>query len=126
MDAMQSMRKLGFRKWYERALLQSHIHLVLLLLSAVALLAGAEVYSRDLPAASQLSLLACVIASALIGAWALRRYFQLLKHAEFVADQAVCSQCEAYGRWDITTEDVPRQTMQVCCRRCGNRWKIAL
>ena len=126
MDAMQTMRRVGFRKWYERALLQSHVHLVLLLLSTVAQLAGAEVYSRDLPVGSQLSLLACVVASAAIGAWALRRYFQLLQHAEFVADQAACPQCDAYARWDITAEDVPHQTMQVCCRRCGNRWQIAL
>jgi hypothetical protein len=126
MDAMQTMRRLGFRKWYERALLQSHLHLVLLLLSTVALLAGAEVYSRDLPLGSQLTLLACVVASAAIGAWALRRYFVLLQHAEFVADQAACPQCEAYARWDITAEDTRHQTMQVCCRRCGNGWRISL
>ena len=126
MDAMQSIRKLGFRKWYERALLQSHLHLVLLLLSTFALLAGAEVYSRDLPASSQLTLLVCVLVSALIGYWALRRYFYLLHHAEYVADQAVCTQCETYGRWDITDEDAPNQRMRVCCRRCGNRWQITL
>ena len=126
MDAVQAMRKLGFRKWYERALLQSHIHLVLLLLSAIGLLAGAEVYRRDLPATAQLTLVACVIASGWIGYYALRRYLFLLQHAEFIADQAVCAQCETYARWDITAEDAPAHTMQVCCRRCGNLWKIAL
>jgi len=126
MDAVQAMRKHGFRKWYERALLRSHIHLVLLLLSAIALLAGAEVWRRDMPVTTQLSLLACTIASAAIGYWALMRYLHLLKHAEFVADQAVCSSCEAYARWDITDEDAANSTMRVCCRRCGNRWQITL
>ena len=126
MDAMQSIRKLGFRKWYERALMRSHGHLVLLLLSTVGLLVGAEAYSRELPLSSQLTLFACVIASGVIGFWALRRYFFLLRHAEFVADQAVCSKCDTYARWDVTAEDQPSQTMQVCCRRCGHAWQIAL
>jgi hypothetical protein len=126
MDAVQSLRKLGFRKWYERALLHSHAHLVLLLLSTVGLLVGAEAYSRELPVASQLLLFGCIIASGLIGFWALRRYFSLLQHAEFVADQAVCSQCSAYARWDITAEDRTQPAMQVRCRRCGHVWRIEL
>jgi hypothetical protein len=126
MDAIQAMRKLGFRKWYERALLQSHAHLLLLLLSTIGLLVGAEAYSRELPASSQLSLIACVIASGVIGFWALRRYLYLLQHAEFLADQAVCRNCQTYARWDITAEDPSTQSMQVCCRHCDNRWKITL
>jgi hypothetical protein len=126
MDSAQALRKLGFRKWYERALLQSHIHLVLLLLAAIALLAGIEVYDRGLPIQSQLGLLICFIASAAIGVWALRRYFYLMHLAEFVARQAVCPQCDAYGRWRITGVDDPHQTIHVCCRQCGHLWKIAL
>lgn len=126
MDAIQAMRKLGFRKWYERALLQSHAHLLLLLLSTIGLLVGAETYSRELPASSQLSLIACVIASGVIGFWALRRYLYLLQHAEFLADQAVCRNCQTYARWDITAEDSSSQSMQVRCRHCDNRWKITL
>ncbi len=126
MESTQAIRKLGFRKWYERALLQSHIHLVLLLLASIALLGGIEVYRRDLPLQSQLGLLVCFVASAAIGVWALRRYFYLMHLAEFVAGQAACPQCDAYGRWRITGEDEPHRTLQVCCRQCGNPWKIAL
>lgn len=126
MDAMQSIRKLGFRKWYERTMLRSHGNLVLLLFSTLGLLLAAEAYSHDLPASSQLTLLACALASGFIGYWALRRYFHLMREAEFAADQAVCSQCETYGRWDIASEDRSHQTMQVRCRKCGNQWQIAL
>ena len=87
---------------------------------------GAEAFRRDLPASTQLMLAACGIASAAIGYWALRRYLFLLQNAEFLAAQAVCEQCKVYARWDITTEDRGSATMEVCCRRCGHRWKIAL
>jgi hypothetical protein len=126
MPAVQAMRKLGFRKWYERTLLRSHLHLVLLLLSTVGLLGCAEVWRGELALLDHLWLLACVVASALIGLRSLRRYLYLLRHAEYVADQAVCRRCEAYARWDITGEDAPNGRMQVCCRRCGHHWKIAL
>jgi hypothetical protein len=126
MDAMQSIRKLGFRKWYERTLLRCHGNLVLLLLAMLGLLIGAEAYSHELPVSSQLTLLACAVASAVIGYWALRGYFKLMREAEFAADQAVCSQCETYGRWDITSEDRTHKTMQVRCRKCGHPWQIAL
>ena len=123
---MQAIRKLGFRKWYERTLLRCHGNLVLLLLSTLALLIAAEAYSHEAPASSQLTLLACAVASAVIGYWALRGYFRLMREAEFAADQAVCSQCETYGRWDITSENRSQRTMQVRCRKCGHPWQIAL
>ena len=126
MKALQAMRKLGFRKWYERALLRSHGHLVILIACAVAILGAAEAFSSGLSIGSQFALIACVLASAVIGLWALKRYFYLLHHAEFIADQAVCAQCQAYGKWDITGEDPTARQMRVCCRKCGNLWNIAL
>lgn len=126
MDTIQSIRKLGFRQWYQRTLLRSHGNLVLLILSAFALLLSAEAYSRDLAASAQLTLLACAAASALIGAWALRGYFRLMHAAQVAVEQATCAQCEAYGRWTITHEDPSRQQMQVRCRQCDHEWTIAL
>ena len=126
MSAVQTMRRVGFRKWYERELLQSHLHLVLLLLSVIGLLGAAEVFDRHAALPTQLTLVACTLASACIGLWALRRYLYLLRHAEFVADQAVCGGCEAYAKWDITREDAAAPGMRVRCRRCGHVWDIAL
>src|SRR5687768_14071381 len=101
MNAARTIRRLGFRKWYERELLESHAHLVLLLLSTLGLLGSMEVYSLQLPIGSQLDVLACAVVSAVIGVWSLRRYLYLLAHAEFVADQAVCRGCETYAKWEI-------------------------
>ena len=125
MKAVQTIRRLGFRKWYERELLQSHLHLVLLLLSTLALVGAVEVFSDRPPAGTQLAMAACAAVSAAIGLWALRRYLFLLNHAEYVADQAVCAQCESYGKWDVSGEQPALARMGVCCRKCGNRWEIA-
>ena len=126
MKAVKTIRRIGFRKWYERELLQSHMHLVLLVLCSLGMLGSAEAFGVTQPVGSQLVMVACVLASAVIGYWALRRYLYLLNHAEYVADQAVCRQCDTYARWDITAEQAEERSMTVCCRRCGNRWSIGL
>lgn len=38
----EGIRRFGFRKWYERELLSSHAHMLLALLSTIALLASFE------------------------------------------------------------------------------------
>ena len=124
MPTGQTIRRVGFRKWYERELIQSHLHLVLLLLAAIGLLGSAEAYSIKLSAASQLTAIGCGLASAAIGLYALRRYLFLLCHAEFVADQAVCRHCDAYARWELLDETADGARLSVRCRRCEHRWKI--
>lgn len=126
MRASESIRQRGFRKWYERELIQSHMHLVLLLLCALGLLASVELLGDKRPMPDQLLALACATASAAIGLWALRRYIYLLMHAEEVANQAVCPQCQTYAKWTLTGEDETYRRLQVQCRPCGHRWQIDL
>jgi hypothetical protein len=126
MKAVQVIRRLGFRKWYERELLQSHLHLVLLLLATLGMAGAAEAFTARPGPGSQLVMAVCAGVSAVIAAWSLRRYLYLLNHAQFVAEQAVCAQCESYGKWDVTGEEPQAARMGVCCRKCGNRWEIAL
>jgi hypothetical protein len=124
MTTGQTIHRVGFRKWYERELIQSHLHLVLLLLAAIGLLGSAEAYSIKISAASQLTAIVCGLASAAIGLYALRRYLYLLKHAEFVADQAVCRHCDAYAKWELLDEAADGARLSVRCRRCEHRWNI--
>lgn len=126
MGAAGKIRRLGFRKWYERELLGSHANLVLLLLATLALLASAEVYTARLPLLDQLEVLLGATASAVIGIAALRRYLYLLNHAEFVADQAVCGDCDSYAKWDLLDEQADGARLAVRCRHCGHRWTIDL
>ncbi|GIX23908.1 MULTISPECIES: MJ0042-type zinc finger domain-containing protein [Caldimonas] len=124
MTMAQMIRQHGFRKWYERELVLSHLHLVLLVLSLVGLLGSAEAYERGAPLLVQAWVGLCAAASAAIGLWALRRYLALLMHAEHVAHQAQCPACHAYARWSLIDEDQGGQRLQVQCQRCGHRWHI--
>ncbi|HEY9239562.1 MAG TPA: hypothetical protein VIP10_12040 [Burkholderiaceae bacterium] len=124
MKPAAAIRRAGFRKWYERQLLQGHAHMVLLLLCTIAMLGAAEAFGTRGPEASPVSMLLCAAVSAVIGVWALRRYLYLLNHAEYMANQAVCRQCTTYAKWDVVGEESQGASLQVCCRRCGHRWRI--
>jgi hypothetical protein len=124
------IRSHGFRKWYERQLVRSHVHLVLLLLCTVAALGAVEAF----PAAggNRLLMALSLLVAAAIGAWALRRYLWLLMRAEALANQATCPDCQAYARWQVegtgpaAADGDGEATLQACCRGCGSRWQIHL
>lgn len=121
----EALRKRGFRKWYERELLSSHAHMVLLLLCAIGLLGAFEVFSRNASQLDQLIDVAAVILFGAVGVWSLRRYFYLLMHAEQVANQAVCAQCEAYGRFSLVRESRAGDELTVQCKKCQHEWLIS-
>jgi predicted Zn finger-like uncharacterized protein len=121
----EGMRKHGFRKWYERELIQSHLHLVLTLGCVIGLLGAVEVFSIKAPLSVVLGNVIAVLLCAGIGLWALRRYLYLLLHAEETANQAVCPSCEAYGRFTLVAEDSAERRITVRCRGCGHQWPIS-
>ena len=121
------IQRVGFRKWYERELLSSHAHMALALISAVAMMASFEAY-RDASTGEKLLNTAFVLVSAAIALWSMRRYLYLLMHAEEMANQANCPQCEAYGLLTLQDPQDRRESAQrlvpVCCKRCGFRWNL--
>ncbi|HET9821168.1 MAG TPA: MJ0042-type zinc finger domain-containing protein [Burkholderiaceae bacterium] len=125
MKLADGIRKHGFRKWYERELLQSHAHLVLTFCCMIGLFAVFEGLSRRRDWAEQAQDLATLVLCAVVGVWALRRYLYFLNHAEAAALQADCPQCRAYGRFSVVEDDAAAHTLQVCCRKCGQHWTIS-
>lgn len=129
MPIAQSIQKRGFRKWYERELIRSHSHLVLLLLCAVGAIGALEAFSGG--GSERLLMALSLLVSAAVGAWALRRYLSFLMRAELIANQASCPECQSYGRWlieasesnDIRQPDAGAR-LSVCCRKCSHRWRI--
>lgn len=119
----EGVRRFGFRKWYERELLSSHAHLLLTLLSSVALIGLLEAFQDASPADKLLDVL-LFIASGAIGLWSLRRYLYLLTHAEEVANQANCPACGTYARFEVMGEDRRNGQIAVCCRACRQEWTI--
>ena len=78
---VESVKRIGFRKWYERQLLSSHAHMVLAFLSAIGLMASVEAHGTAQGATQAADLLFMIVCAA-IGLWALRRYIFLLMRAE--------------------------------------------
>ncbi len=124
MKLAEGIRKHGFRKWYERELLQSHAHLVLTFLCAIGLFAAFEALGRFRSLSDQLTDIVAILICAALGIWALRRYLRLLMHAEVTAHQADCPQCKAYGRFKLESENARDSSVQVCCTKCQHRWTI--
>ena len=124
MQLAKGIRRHGFRKWYERELLQSHAHLLLTFLSAIGLLAAVEAAMQYRGLLDRLIDALAVLACAGIGLWALRRYLYLLNHAEFVAAQADCPDCGSYGRFALVGEPRDEGPTTVCCKKCSRQWSI--
>lgn len=123
MDTPQAIGRLGFRKWYERQLVRSHAHLVLMLLALVAVFAAFEAYGSGQAWSDRALMVACVLVSAGVSLWALRRYLYLLLRAEDMAHQAVCPGCRAYAAWR-PAGDGEGGRLRVRCQRCERQWDI--
>lgn len=119
----EGLRRFGFRNWYERELLSSHAHLILLLFCFVGMLGSVEAFVDASPGAKVLNVLLFIVSTA-IGLWALRRYTYLLLHAEAVANQANCPGCGVYARFVLRSEDRDSGRLGVCCRACNFEWHI--
>lgn len=115
------IRRVGFRKWYERELLASHAHMALALLSFVAVAASFEAFNGG-TASEKLSNALFVVLCCGIGLWALRRYLFLLMRAEEIARQARCADCGEFGRFRVVAQ-VHEET-QVRCTQCEHLWTI--
>lgn len=124
MTLAEGIRKHGFRKWYERELLQSHAHLVLTFLCLLGVFAAFEAAWQFRGVQDQLIDLASAALCAGTGLWALRRYLHLLNHAELAANQADCPHCQTYGRLELLQANALGNQVRVRCRHCGHGWQI--
>ena len=124
MKLADGIRKHGFRKWYERELLQSHAHLVLTFLCTIGLFAAFEALGRFRSLRDQLTDILAILVCTAVGIWALRRYLRLLLHAEVTAHQADCPACKTHGRLTVESENTRASTVAVCCKKCQHRWTI--
>jgi hypothetical protein len=121
---IDSVRRLGFRKWYERQLLSSHAHMVLAFLSMIAIVASMEAL-RGAQGDTQLADVLFIVICAAIGAWALRRYIFLLMRAEETANQASCPDCGEYGRFRVVGQRPRLDEIDVRCDKCSRDWVIS-
>ena len=135
MSTAEQIRTLGFRRWYERQLIEGHVYLVGGFLALVLLLAGFE--GLDLVRRSPEFYLIVLLIAAGAGTFAviaLGRFRALLGRAEVFASGATCPGCSTWGNFEVlaeesSTPDDPPEAgrphwLRVRCRQCGKDWRI--
>jgi predicted Zn finger-like uncharacterized protein len=122
----QAVKRLGFRKWYERQLIDGHLSLVTCFLCMVLVAALLEEMSFREGAAKAVTVLAVVFASGIVGWLAWRRYRTVMTRAEHYGEQSVCPACSTYARFEVVDEAADGESwLRVRCRKCSHEWRIA-
>ena len=137
MELSEGIRKIGFRRWYERQLIESHLFLISGFLCLIMVLACMEEFNLRTPAWETLVRFAAVIAGVALCVWTWRRYLTMLGIAEHVAEHSVCGKCDVYRGLELSgtaAADAPGHhadeadgviaPVGVRCRKCGHEWTI--
>ena len=133
MTSADGIRKLGFRRWYERQLIESHACLVTGFLSLILAFACIEEFNVRGPASKVLLMTVLIVGAAGLCMAAVGRYTSVLNRAEHLAEQSVCGQCGVYGvlrlvgsKLDANAPDselqLSEESLTVECRKCGHQW----
>ena len=116
MEPADSIRRLGFARWYERRLIEGHAWFISGFVCIVAIAATMEELSFRGSVARLLAYVIVIAAAAAIGIYGLVRYQQILSEAEQLGEHATCRACGAYARFRLISPS------QVRCRKCNNEW----
>lgn len=121
----ETVRRIGFRKWYERQLIDGHLSLVTCILCMVAVAALLEDLSFKEGPAKAIIELAAVFCAVALGWLAWKRYQLVMARAEQYGNQSVCGGCQAYARFEVVDAGPEDNAwLAVRCRKCGHTWKI--
>jgi hypothetical protein len=134
-DPAAAIRKLGFKKWYERQLIEGHAYLVTCFLCMILVMALLEDFSFRAPGLKPLAMLALIAGGGLIGLFSLRRYGAIMGEAERLSDRSRCEGCGAYAKFDVLEsggslgpsqvgDGAPATWLRVRCRKCGREWTM--
>lgn len=141
MQLARDVSKRGFRSWYERQLLESHLYLITCILCALVVLACVEGISLRENVVRGIVLLLVGAGSGLVSVLAWQRYTVLMVRAQRLADKATCAKCGVYGILRVTdasriahpvyddqgvskADDADAAWLRVQCKRCGHEWTI--
>jgi hypothetical protein len=120
-EPARSIARLGFRKWYERRLIEAHAWLLTALLCAIYVEVSLEGMRFGAFDAALLGTAGGIFFGGLIVWQGLRRYFALLAEAEHFATQSTCAGCKTYAAFDVVNE---LRHFTVRCRKCRTEWSM--
>jgi hypothetical protein len=129
MSIDDAVRKRGFRRWYERQLIESHAYLVTGVLSLVMMLIAIEYIEFRESIGNALVLAVIAASGAVLSVFAWKQFNRLLFRAEALAGQAVCATCRAYAKFDVldardSSEAISGRCLRVRCRKCRHEWSM--
>jgi hypothetical protein len=128
------IRKFGFRRWYERQLIEGHVYFVTCVLSMIVVAVCLE--QIDWRAAGQeFALVVYIVGGLLLAFSSLRRYNFLLFRAERFGNQSTCQNCRTYGVMSVLDAGVSaaeersarasdNSWIRVRCKKCGHEWRM--
>ena len=122
MEPAHTIARIGFKRWYERQLIEAHAWLVTALLCGIAVAVVLEGLNFRQSFWHELPALAFLFVGGLVCWHALRRFGDLLKEANRLAEHSTCGACGKYAAFHVVAEYA--RAMQVRCRKCGNEWKM--
>jgi hypothetical protein len=121
----QNLRRYGFRKWYERQLINGHLSLVTCVLCMVLMAALFEDLEFDEGLFKAAAEIIVLFATGAVGWYAWTRYRDVIANAEYYGSQSVCEQCREYARFEITGASEDGDTwVRVRCRKCRHEWML--
>ena len=135
MTPAEGIAKLGFRRWYERQLVEGHMYLVTCILSLMLIAACLEQIDWRGPLGELAFTLAALIGGAALCVGALRRYGFLLGRAECFGAQSSCAACHTYGVLKVIGAGLDDEHASILgvadntwigvkCKKCGHEWRI--
>ena len=131
MTSAEGIRKLGFRRWYERQLIEGHVYFITCFLSMIVVAVCLEQIDWRQPL-RELATLLYVVSGVLLCLFSLRRYKLLLLRAESLGRQSTCTHCSTYGVLQVldaaaveAADGAPDNAwIRVRCKKCGHEWRM--
>jgi len=138
MDPTANIRRVGFRKWYERQLIDCHLALVTCFLCGLTVAALLESVNLLEFGWRPAMMLAIVFVATAVGWYSWRRYITVLARAERYGQRSTCPTCKTYARFEILATGLDEQPgevavavapleaawLRVKCRKCGTAWRM--
>ena len=116
MEPVDSIRRLGFSRWYERRLIEGHAWFVsgFFCMILVAVCMEELTFKGSLP--RLLAYIALVLAASLVGIYGFIRYQKILVEAERVGEHATCPGCGNFfsATWMLPSRTKPAGYLADC------------
>lgn len=132
MHSLEKIRKLGFRRWYERQLVESYAYFVTCFVCMILVASALEAFNTGDAGFNRFLMVALAAGGAALGVFSWKRYLVSLALAEHLADCAVCLGCKAYAAFEIIgtwhqaapAADDEGAWLRVRCRKCAHEWTL--